>query len=84
MAERPQYPDSFNNSDVSESMKRLDAEHAVPSSPEPRDSTPGSGVPVAQGMHGMFDGKSPHAANHANADATAVEAQTGKRPKPAE
>lgn len=39
---------------------------------------PGS-VPVAQGMHGMRDGKSPHAANHANADATAVKEEEGYR-----
>jgi len=59
-----------------------DKNKAVPDALDPAGL--GSGVPAAQGMHGMFDGKSPHAANHADADATAVEAQTGKRPPPSE
>jgi hypothetical protein len=76
---------------MANTQKQRDGQGPAPDAPTTADKPSGrnpaglgSGVPAAQGMHGMFDGKSPHAANHANADATAVQAQTGKRPPPSE
>jgi hypothetical protein len=65
---------------VEKTVKPRAGERDIPAANALNPAGLGSGVPAAQGMHGMFDGKSPHAANHADADATAVEAQTGKRP----